>query len=160
MESSLLLAIIDSPLAEILMQLILSVFSLNTLETRKERNTSSVNFISPHWPAKNFIKSISKNDGLSISKKLVARLKNWRPQGTACGWCVGGGQESSWGVEFSPTWRSSRVWALVPLSFSFNSRAPQSGKFENKVRVQGEAPVLLCRFHSEVKAFALGSSQL
>jgi hypothetical protein len=51
MESSLLLAIILSPLAEKLRQLILSVFSLNTLATRKERKTSSVSniFVSQYY---------------------------------------------------------------------------------------------------------------
>ena len=45
MESSLLLEIICSPLAEKSMQFTRSVFSLKTFDTRKERNTSSVNFI-------------------------------------------------------------------------------------------------------------------
>ena len=45
MESSLLLAIIWSPLEEKSIQLTRSVFSLNTLATRKERKTSSVSFI-------------------------------------------------------------------------------------------------------------------
>lgn len=45
MESSLLLAIIWSPLEEKSRQLTRSVFSLNTFATRKERKTSSVSFI-------------------------------------------------------------------------------------------------------------------
>ena len=45
MESSLLLAIIWSPFDEKSRQLTRSVFSLNTLDTRNERKTSSVSFI-------------------------------------------------------------------------------------------------------------------
>ena len=78
MESSLLLDIIDSPLAEKSTQFILSVFSRNTLETRKERKTSSVNFIFRDGGTKGLIVySVGAETGAKV-KPQVGRQKKFK----------------------------------------------------------------------------------